>query len=165
MTNDPTPPDNEMRSTDMTTTDTPSPYAPGYYLALEAEIERLENRLAASEVNRTMVNSYRADLVEELALRNKNAQLANDWRDRYNRERLARDQFESRLRDTDAQLAELTAERDALRDAVYDYQGIVANCWMQWGDDPRWVKCRIDDAMAEIEAALKKATADEKDKS
>jgi len=83
--------------------------------ALKAEVERLEDRLLASEVNRTMVDSYRADRAKERAERRKNAEAVNDWRDRYNRERLVRDQFESSLHDTAAQLAAMTAERDAAR--------------------------------------------------
>ncbi len=35
-------------------------------------------------------------------------------------------------------LREMTAERDALRGAVRDYQGIVTECRDQWGDDYLW---------------------------
>ncbi len=94
-----------------------APDTNGTILMLEAEIERLENRLAASEVNRAAVNFSHDELAKAWAFRRKNAEAVNEWRDRYSRERLAKDQFESRFRDTEAQLAELTAAVLAFREA------------------------------------------------
>ncbi len=63
-----------------------------------------------------------------------------------------------------ADLAAMTAERDALREAIHDYRGIVTECRDQWGDDYLWDRLCLDEEIADIEAALSKATADEKGK-
>jgi len=63
-----------------------------------------------------------------------------------------------------AEIAALKAERDALRGAVFCFRDIVTECRVHWGGDHLWTKWRINDAIADAEAALDKAITTKKDK-